>query len=160
MTDWRMGMKVFLIIAGIIFVSEVLDFILKLVDSILGKKKLRLENRILKNELEKANETITNNLGEFAKIIELSERGKEIEDLKSRNADLLMENMQLKSLVGAYRNTFGSGFHNTNSKPEISKDTVSAVRYAMKHAHPDNGGNAEDFIRFQKCYDELTRNGG
>lgn len=153
-------MKVFLIIVGIILVSEFLDFILKLADSILGKKKLRLENRILKNELEKANETITNNLGEFAKIMESSESGKEIKDLKNRNADLLMENMQLKSLIGAYRNTFGNGFHSTHSATQISKDTVDAVRYAMKHAHPDNGGNAEDFIRFQKCYEELTRNGG
>lgn len=42
-----------------------------------------------------------------------------------------------------------------NSK--ISPDTIRAVKYAMKHAHPDNGGNAEDFIRFQKCYEELTR---
>lgn len=153
-------MKVFLIIVGIILVSEVLDFILKLEDLILGKKKLRLENRILKNELEKANEMITNNLGGFVKIMESSESNKEVENLKSRNAELLMENMQLKSLVGAYRNAFGNGFHGTNSKKPISKDMVDAVRYAMKHAHPDNGGNAEDFIRFQKCYEELTRNGG
>lgn len=39
----------------------------------------------------------------------------------------------------------------------ISTDTIQAVKYATKHAHPDNGGNAEDFIRFQKCYEELTR---
>lgn len=44
--------------------------------------------------------------------------------------------------------------------PEIPTDTIKAVKYAMKHAHPDNGGNADDFIRFQKCYEELTRNGG
>lgn len=43
---------------------------------------------------------------------------------------------------------------------KIPKDTIQAVKYAMKHAHPDNGGNADDFIRFQKCYEELTRNGG
>lgn len=43
---------------------------------------------------------------------------------------------------------------------KIPKDTIKAVKYAMKHAHPDNGGNADDFIRFQKCYEELTRNGG
>lgn len=39
----------------------------------------------------------------------------------------------------------------------IPPDTIKAVKYAMKHAHPDNGGNAEDFIKFQKCYEELTR---
>ncbi len=40
------------------------------------------------------------------------------------------------------------------NNPEV----LEAVRYAMKHAHPDNGGNAEDFIKFNKCYEELTKN--
>ena len=40
---------------------------------------------------------------------------------------------------------------------DISADALQAVKYAMKHAHPDNGGNAEDFIKFTKCYEELTR---
>ena len=44
-----------------------------------------------------------------------------------------------------------------SNNSNISPDTIRAVKYAMKHAHPDNGGNAEDFIRFQKCYEELTR---
>lgn len=42
----------------------------------------------------------------------------------------------------------------------IPKGTIQAVKYAMKHAHPDNGGNVADFIRFQKCYEELTRKRG
>lgn len=40
---------------------------------------------------------------------------------------------------------------------KVPKGTVEAVKYAMKYAHPDNGGNAEDFIRFKKCYEELAR---
>lgn len=43
------------------------------------------------------------------------------------------------------------------SSAPIPNGAVEAVKYAMKHAHPDNGGNAEDFMRFQKCYEELTR---
>ena len=43
------------------------------------------------------------------------------------------------------------------SSPPITKGVIEAVKYAMKHAHPDNGGNAEDFIRFQNCHEELTR---
>ena len=39
----------------------------------------------------------------------------------------------------------------------IPPDTIQAVKYAMKHAHPDNGGSTEEFTRFQKCYEELTR---
>lgn len=40
--------------------------------------------------------------------------------------------------------------------PKLSQDIVDAVRYAMKKSHPDNGGNAEDFVRFKKCYEELA----
>lgn len=43
-----------------------------------------------------------------------------------------------------------------NANRSIPQDTISAVRYAMKHAHPDNGGSAEDFDRFRKCYEELV----
>ncbi len=39
----------------------------------------------------------------------------------------------------------------------IPKNTIDAVKYAMKHAHPDNGGSAEDFMRFKRCYEELTK---
>lgn len=38
----------------------------------------------------------------------------------------------------------------------ISKDEIDAVKYAMKHSHPDNGGDTEDFKRFRKVYEELT----
>lgn len=38
----------------------------------------------------------------------------------------------------------------------IPKDTMEADRCAMKKLHPDNGGNAEDFMKFKKAYDELT----
>lgn len=40
----------------------------------------------------------------------------------------------------------------------IPKGTIEAVKYAMKKSHPDNGGNAEDFIKFKKAYEELTNN--
>ena len=48
-------------------------------------------------------------------------------------------------------------YENAPSPTRISKDTIEAVFYAMKKAHPDNGGKEEDFIRFKKCYEELTR---
>lgn len=48
-------------------------------------------------------------------------------------------------------------YENAPSPTRISKDTIDAVFYAMKKSHPDNGGKEEDFIRFKKCYEELTR---
>lgn len=44
-----------------------------------------------------------------------------------------------------------------NANTFVSKNTIRAVKYAMKYAHPDNGRNAEDFIKFKKCYEESTR---
>lgn len=46
-------------------------------------------------------------------------------------------------------------FENKTSQITISKDTIEAVRYAMVHSHPDNGGNTEQFIKFKECYEKL-----
>lgn len=119
-------MKVFLIIVGIIVISEVLEFIIKVINAILHKKQLESEVSLLKCQLDTANSIIKHN--------------NEVIEGITRNAK------------------YCSPFQRTNRS--ISQDEIHAVRYAMKHAHPDNGGNADDFIRFQKCYEELTRNGG
>lgn len=119
-------MKVFLIIVGIIVISEVLEFILKVINAILHKKQLESEVSLLKCRLETANSIIKYN--------------NEVIEGMARNAK--------------YYSPFQS------AKKSVSQDEIDAVRYAMKHAHPDNGGNAEDFIKFQKCYEDLTRNGG
>lgn len=134
-----------LVIMGIIIASCFL------INHIRKYKELKFDNMILKKQVDE----IRNNFKLYRSISDCE--NVELEKLKSQNAELFMENMQLKSLIGAYRNTFGNGFHSKYSTQSISKDTIEAVRYAMKHAHPDNGGNADDFIRFQKCYEELTR---
>ena len=134
-----------LVIIGIIFLVGFL------INHIIKYKELKFDNMILRKQVDE----IRNNFKMYRSISDCENAA--VEKLKSQNAELFMENMQLKSLIGAYRNTFGNGFHSTYSTQSISKDTIDAVRYAMKHAHPDNGGSAEDFIRFQKCYEELTR---
>ena len=135
-------------IMGIIFLCLIS------VSHIIKYKKLKFDNMILKKQVDE----IRNNFKMYRSINDCENA--EVEKLRNRNAELLMENMQLKSLIGAYRNVYGNGYHGTYSTPQIPKDTVEAVRYAMKHAHPDNGGNSEDFIRFQKCYEELARKRG
>lgn len=134
-----------LVIIGIIFLIGFL------INRASKYKRLKFDNMILKKQVEE----IRSNFGMYRSISDC-ENG-EAERLRSSNAELLMENMQLKSLIGAYRNAYGNGYQGSYLAPQIPKDTIDAVRYAMKHAHPDNGGNAEDFIRFQKCYEELTR---
>ena len=36
------------------------------------------------------------------------------------------------------------------------QEIIEAVKYAMKISHPDNNGNAEDFMKFRKLYKEIT----
>lgn len=70
--------------------------------------------------------------------------------LKGQIATLNQSNNRYSALLRQYQMMEESAHMN------IPQDTISAVRYAMKHAHPDNGGSAEDFVRFKKCYEELT----
>lgn len=109
-------------------------------------RRLKLDNEIAKLSIKE----IRNN---YELRIRLSEcDSSQVDALEKKNAALLLENMQLKSAIDLYRKLYGRA----NNTPQISKDTVDAVRYAMKRSHPDNGGSAEDFVRFKKCYEELT----
>ena len=71
--------------------------------------------------------------------------------LRGQVNELNRYNAKCKRMLYQYRKR-----EEENANRSIPQDIISAVRYAMKHAHPDNGGKAEDFIRFQKCYEELT----
>lgn len=82
---------------------------------------------------------------------ELREVSSERWALKDINHTLSTENIRLKQRIASYERT--ERFE-TKSVPH---NTIEAVKYAMKKSHPDNGGNAEDFMLFQKVYDELTR---
>ena len=55
-------------------------------------------------------------------------------------------------------------YHSASTRPRwqakptaTNKDIVEAVKYAMKMSHPDNNGNAEDFVKFRKLYKDLTK---
>ena len=63
--------------------------------------------------------------------------------------ELQKENIKLLAILNSK--------HVQNKGLNVSKDTIDAVFYAMKKSHPDNGGKEEDFIRFKKYYEELTK---
>ena len=44
-----------------------------------------------------------------------------------------------------------------NIKFKTNEEILDAVKYARKHAHPDNGGNPRDFHRFCNLYEKLTK---
>lgn len=123
-----------LVIIGLIF------FVGFLIDYAMEYRKLKRDNAVLKEQVceARSNYMMYRGIAAFNDV--------EIEGLRNINSKLLMEISRLKSLVRTNQNTFS-----------ISKDMVDAVRCAMKHSHPDNGGNVKDFIRFQKCYEELNR---
>lgn len=71
--------------------------------------------------------------------------------LRGQVNELNHYNAECKRMLYQYRKR-----EEENANRRIPQDIISAVRYAMKHAHPDNGGSAEDFDRFRKCYEELV----
>lgn len=71
--------------------------------------------------------------------------------LRGQVNELNHYNAECKRMLYQYRKR-----EEENANRSIPQDTISAVRYAMKHAHPDNGGSVEDFDRFRKCYEELA----
>lgn len=42
-----------------------------------------------------------------------------------------------------------------NYKSYVSEDIKIAVKYAMKKAHPDNGGEIDNFIKFKTLYEKI-----
>lgn len=86
-------------------------------------------------------------------VNELREASAERWALKDVNHMLSSENIRLKQRIEFYER-----MEKFESKTPIPQGTIEAVKYAMKKSHPDNGGNSEDFIKFQKAYEELTKN--
>lgn len=69
----------------------------------------------------------------------------EILRLDHENCHLRLQNNMLKSAIDKMK-----------SEPAtVSEDIKEAVKYAMVHSHPDNGGTPEDFMKFRKAYEEL-----
>ena len=56
------------------------------------------------------------------------------EKLTRENINLKLENLNLKDQLVL------KSMYKQNNKPAPDKDILEAVKYAMKKAHPDNGG--------------------
>lgn len=97
--------------------------------------------------------------------IRLSGKQEEINQLLGENSELkqTVSRKDLDNMFLRNQNIFLSRrlefmqYENAPSPTIVKKDVKDAVFYAMKKSHPDNGGTEEDFIRFKKCYEELTK---
>lgn len=72
-----------------------------------------------------------------------------VERLSRENLTLKMENIRLNDQL------LLASLYKTNDKSVADKDMLYAVKYAMKAAHPDNGGKQEDFIKFNALYNKI-----
>lgn len=88
--------------------------------------------------------------------------GEEAKKYKRWYDDESMTNKRLNLEIMRLRQenaTLSSAFYDVQSRatksPIKNDDIVSAVKYAMKKAHPDNGGKQEDFIKFNNLYNKI-----
>lgn len=80
----------------------------------------------------------------------------EISALRRENHKLQIRVSVLRDDITALRKenvTYAQQSRESLSKksPEIKE----AVKYAMKSAHPDNGGDAKDFMKFRELYNKI-----
>lgn len=91
-----------------------------------------------------------NNAGDY--LYQLNFEVAKVHNLNKKIEYLNMKNEVLQDEVNAWKMT--SAYQNQTDLPA---GTLDAVRYAVKKSHPDNGGNAEDFIKFNEILKQLKK---
>lgn len=80
----------------------------------------------------------------------------ELNDKAETEIQLMKLRAGYEALTRAYLKQSKTDYNNSIKHiNNVPKDTLEAVKYAMNKAHPDNAGDAEKFMRYKKCYDEL-----
>lgn len=76
----------------------------------------------------------------------------DIDFYKNKCESYIREIVQLNASIRAYqyRNTYQD-----KSKNIYDNAIKEAVKYAMKKAHPDNGGSSEEFYKFRELYNKI-----
>lgn len=71
--------------------------------------------------------------------------------------EIELKNARIKTLTALIDATkdIKSYKDHSHSKTLIPAGTIEAVKEAMKRAHPDNGGNEEDFRKYRRAYNVL-----
>lgn len=75
----------------------------------------------------------------------------EISTLRRENHKLQIHVSVLRSDITALRTENVAHVQKYKESPEVKE----AVKYAMKSAHPDNGGDAKDFMKFRELYNKI-----
>lgn len=75
----------------------------------------------------------------------------EISTLRRENHKLQIRVSVLRDDITALRKENVAHVQKYKESPEVKE----AVKYAMKSAHPDNGGDAKDFMKFRELYNKI-----
>ena len=75
----------------------------------------------------------------------------EISTLRRENNKLQIRVSVLRDDITALRKENVAHVQRYKESPEVKE----AVKYAMKSAHPDNGGDAKDFMKFRELYNKI-----
>lgn len=75
----------------------------------------------------------------------------EISTLRRENHKLQIRVSVLRDDITALRKENVAHVQKYKESPEVKE----AVKYAMKSAHPDNGGGAKDFMKFRELYNKI-----
>lgn len=81
----------------------------------------------------------------------------EINNLKKQNAILTNRCKQYYAKLIFITKYNAPYMYNIKSSNTKNQDVIEAVKFARNKAHPDNGGTNEEFIKFNKLYQELVR---
>lgn len=77
-------------------------------------------------------------------------------DIEDKEMTIELNNKKIVNL--AMKLTLAQNINYMNSRKSNSNPQIlETVKYAMKKAHPDNGGNAEDFNKFRDLYSKLKK---
>lgn len=75
----------------------------------------------------------------------------EISTLRRENHKLQIRVSVLRDDITALRTENVAHVQKYKESPEVKE----AVKYAMKSAHPDNGGDTKDFMKFRELYNKI-----
>lgn len=88
---------------------------------------------------------------------------KYIKDIENNKDDTKLEIKKLKNENAILRNYCKTLIENfekskeSNSSNIADSDIIEAIKYARQKAHPDNGGNNEDFMKFNELYKKYAK---
>lgn len=85
---------------------------------------------------------------------------KKEEEIKIKSIVIKTQEIKIKSLrseIFEYKYKLSRLNKNSNmrNRNERNNEIEEAVKFAMIHAHPDNGGDTQKFIKFRKLYEEI-----